>query len=74
MKVLKKAKDREDLMLEVTCYGCGALLGVTPGDVRMRRDGDGYFFDCPECGHTASVKPWWREAEHGSARRGSCRP
>ncbi len=58
MKVIKKAVEREDLMKEVTCY-CGALLGVTPGDLKADSDGD-HYFRCPECSGCTHMRPWWR--------------
>ncbi len=64
MKVIKKAIEREDLMKEVTCR-CGALLGVTPGDLELDRDGD-YGFRCPECCSFMCMKPWWREEKKRS--------
>ncbi len=59
MKVIKKAIEREDLMKEVTCQ-CGALLGVTPGDLKRDRDGE-YRFVCPECSYSTFMRPWWWE-------------
>ena len=58
MKVLKRATEREDLTKEFTC-DCGALLAVTPGDIRTEHDGGGHYFKCPECSGLTWVKPWW---------------
>lgn len=65
MKIVKKPVDREDLTREFTC-DCGALLGVSPGDVQSSSGMDygggydtSYYFTGPLCQKTTSVARWW---------------
>jgi len=66
MKVLKKGTET-NWGKEMTCSGyslgkdggCGALLLVSPRDVKSQYDGDGdtrYWFTCPECGANTYVR------------------
>lgn len=71
MKVIKSGKDNESFGKELTCKGygvgkgsagCGAVLLVKPADVEssygvyMGEGETSYWFVCPECGVSTSVK------------------
>lgn len=50
---------------EVTCKGCGAILGYTPNDLK-RRNGTDYgggpdgreWINCLNCGKEVTVRSW----------------